>query len=41
MFTNKVWKVTKGSLMIEELEKVGILYLCNGNINYSISLAST
>ena len=40
MFTDKVWKVTKGSLVIEKGEKVGTLYLCTGNIDYSISLAS-
>jgi hypothetical protein len=27
IFTDKVWKVTKGSLVIEKREKVGILYL--------------
>ena len=41
MFTYKVWKVTKGSLVIEKGEKVGTLYLCTGNTNSSISLDST
>jgi hypothetical protein len=41
IFTDKAWKVTKGSLMIEKREKVGTLYLCTSNIDSSISLAST
>jgi hypothetical protein len=41
IFTDKVWKVTKGSLMIEKGEKVGTLYLCTSNIDSSISLTST
>jgi hypothetical protein len=41
IFTDKVWKVTKGSLVIEKGEKVGTLYLCTGNTDSSISLAST
>jgi hypothetical protein len=41
IFTNKVWKVIKGSLVIEKGEKVGTLYLCTGNANSSISLYST
>jgi hypothetical protein len=41
IFTDKVWKVTKGSLVIEKGEKVGTLYLCTGNTNSYISLAST
>jgi len=41
IFTDKVWKVTKGSLVITKGEKVGTLYLCTGNNNSSISLAST
>jgi hypothetical protein len=36
-----VWKVTKASFVIEKGEKVGTLYLCTGNTNSSISLAST
>jgi hypothetical protein len=41
IFIDKVWKVTKGSLVIEKGEKVGTLYLCTGNTDSSISLAST
>jgi hypothetical protein len=41
IFTDKVWKVTKGSLVIAKGEKVGTLYLCTGNTDSSISLAST
>jgi hypothetical protein len=41
IFTDKVWKVTKGSLVIEKGEKVGTLYLCTCNTESSISLAST
>ena len=40
-FTDKVWKVTKGSLVIAKGDKVGTLYLCNGTIDFSIALAST
>jgi hypothetical protein len=40
IFTDKVWKVTKGSLVISKGEKVGTLYLCTGNTDSSISLAS-
>jgi hypothetical protein len=35
------WKVTKGSLVMGKREKVGTLYLCIGNVDSSISLAST
>jgi hypothetical protein len=38
-FTDKAWKVTKGSLVIAKGEKVGTLYLCTGNTDSSISLA--
>jgi hypothetical protein len=41
IFTDKVWKVTKGSFVIAKGEKVGTLYLCTGNTDSSISLAST
>jgi hypothetical protein len=41
IFTDKVWKVTKGSLVIAKGEKVGTLYLCTGNTDSSIYLAST
>ena len=39
-FTEKVWKVTKGSLVIAKGDKVGTLYLCNANVDFSIDLAS-
>ena len=39
IFTDKTWKVIKGSLVIEKGEKVGTLYLCTGNTDSSISLA--
>jgi hypothetical protein len=41
IFTDNMWKVIKGSLVIVKGEKVGTLYLCTGNIDSSISLAST
>jgi hypothetical protein len=41
IFTDKTWKFIKGSLVIAKGEKVGTLYLCTGNIDSSISLAST
>jgi hypothetical protein len=41
IFTEKVWKVTKGSLVIAKGEKVGTLYLCTSNTDSSIYLAST
>ena len=40
-FTENLWKVTKGSLVIAKGEKVGTLYLSTGSIISSISLAST
>ena len=40
IFTDKVWKVTKGPLVIAKGEKVGTLYLFTGNIDSSISLDS-
>jgi hypothetical protein len=36
-----MWKVIKGSSVITKGEKVGTLYLCTGNTNSFISLAST
>ena len=33
-FTDKTYKVTKGSLLIVKGGKVGTLYLCNGISNY-------
>jgi hypothetical protein len=41
IFTNKVWKVIKGSLVMAKREKVGTLYLCIVNVDSSISLDST
>jgi hypothetical protein len=41
IFTDKAWKVTKGSPVIEKEEKLVTMYLCTGNIDYYISLAST
>ena len=41
IFTDKTWKVIKGSLVIAKGEKVGTLYLCTGNTDSFISLAST
>jgi len=40
-FTDKTWKVTKGSLVIAKGEKVSTLYLCNGISNSVNSLTST
>ena len=39
-FTDKTWKVTKGSLVIAKRGKVGTLYLCNGISNYVNALTS-
>jgi hypothetical protein len=39
-FTDKAWKVTKGSLVITKGEKVGTLYLCTGNVDSSTFLSS-
>ena len=41
IFTDKTWKVIKGSLVREKGEKVGTLYLCTSNTDFSISLVST
>ena len=35
------WKVTKGSMVIEKGDRIGMLYLCPHNIDYSIFVAST
>ncbi len=40
-FTDKTWKVTKGSMVIAKGEKVGTLYLCNGISNSVNALTST
>ena len=34
------WKVTKGSMVIEKGNRIGTLYLCPHNTDYSISVAS-
>ena len=41
MFGETWWNITKGSLVIEKGDRVGMLYLCPHNIDYSISVAST
>ena len=35
------WKITKGALVIEKGDRIGTLYLCPHNTNYSISIAYT
>ena len=35
------WKVTKGSMVIGKGDKIGTLYLCPHNTDYSISVDST
>ena len=35
------WKVTKGSMVIAKGNRIGMLYLCPHNNDYSISVAST
>ena len=35
------WNITKGALVIEKRDRVGTLYLCPHNTNYSIYVAST
>ena len=35
------WKVTKGSMVIAKGNRIGTLYLCTHNTDYSISVAST
>ena len=34
------WKITKGSMVIAKGYRIGTLYLCPHNTNYSISVAS-
>ena len=41
MFGETWWKITKGSLIIEKGDRVGTLYLCPHNTDYSISIDST
>jgi hypothetical protein len=40
-FTEKVWNITNRSLVIAKGENVGTLYLCTGNDDSPIYLAST
>ena len=40
-FTDKTWKVTKGSLVMAKGGKVVTLYLCNGISNFVNALTST
>ena len=35
------WKITKGSMVIAKGDRIGMLYLCPHNTDYSISVAST
>ena len=35
------WKITKGALVIEKGDRIGTLYLCPHNTDYSICVAST
>ena len=39
--TRKLWKVTKGSLVLGKGEKIGTLYLCTSDVCFNIALAST
>ena len=34
------WKITKGSMVITKGDRIGMLYLCPHNTDYSISVAS-
>ena len=40
-FIDETWKVTKWALVVAKGVKVGTLYLWKGNVDSSISLAST
>ena len=35
------WNITKGALVIAKGDRIGTLYLCPHNTDYSISVAST
>ena len=35
------WNITKGELVIEKGDRIGTLYFCTHNTNYSIYVAST
>ena len=37
----KKWKVTKGAPIVAKGDKIGTLYLCKGNVDFSIALSST
>ena len=39
-FIEKIWRVTKGALVIEKGQNVGTLYLCKGNAYFYITVAS-
>ena len=41
MFGETWWKITKGSLVIKKGDRVGMLYSCPHNTDYSICVAST
>ena len=40
-FEKAWWKITKVALVITKGDRIGALYLCPHNIDYSISIAST
>ena len=39
-FEKMWWNITKGALVIEKGDRIGMLYLCPHNTDYSISVAS-
>ena len=41
VFGETWWNITKVALVIEKGDRIGTLYLCPHNIDYSISIAST
>ena len=41
MFGETWWNITKGSMVIAKRDRIGTLYLCPHNTDYSISVAST
>ena len=41
MFGKTWWKITKEALVIEKGDRIGALYLCPHNTDYSISITST
>ena len=40
-FEKMWWNITKGAMVIEKGDRIGMLYLCPHNTDYSISVAST